>query len=152
MKLKRFWMKAVGYRSVNLFTTALVWTEILCINRFRDVTQWLISLTCLFSTPVFHTAFPRGGSIQGGPKRMQHFWSLISKKSGTKIKLVCALMSRTFFFQQNDTKINDFDEGILIPEPFFWGNVVFKICSFCIESHVRSREEFLWVAPPTPGL
>ena len=44
--------------------------------------------------------------------------------------------------------INDFDEGVLIPEPFFWGNVIFKICSFCIESHVRSREEFLWVAPP----
>ena len=27
-------------------------------------------------------------------------------------------MSRTFFFQQNDTKINDFDEGISILEPF----------------------------------
>ena len=27
-------------------------------------------------------------------------------------------MSRTFFFQQNDTKINDFDEGVLILEPF----------------------------------
>ena len=27
-------------------------------------------------------------------------------------------MSRTFCFQQNDTKINDFDEGVLIPEPF----------------------------------
>ena len=25
-------------------------------------------------------------------------------------------MSRTFFFQQNDTKINDFDEGVLILE------------------------------------
>ena len=57
-------------------------------------------------------------------------------------------MSRTFFFQQNDTKINDFDEGILIPEPFFWGNVIFQICSFCIKSLVRSREVFLWVAPP----
>ena len=57
-------------------------------------------------------------------------------------------MSRTFFFQQNDTKINDFDEVVLIPEPFFWGNVIFKICSFCIKSHVRSRDEFLWVAPP----
>ena len=31
-----------------------------------------------------------------------------------------AFMSRTFFFQQNDTKINDFDEGV------FWGNVIFK--------------------------
>ena len=27
-------------------------------------------------------------------------------------------MSRTFFFQQNDTKINDFDEGVLILDPF----------------------------------
>ena len=27
-------------------------------------------------------------------------------------------MSRTYFFQQNDTKINDFDEGVLILEPF----------------------------------
>ena len=26
-------------------------------------------------------------------------------------------MSRTLFFQQNDIKNNDFDEGILIPEP-----------------------------------
>ena len=27
-------------------------------------------------------------------------------------------MSRTFFFQQDDTKINDFDEGVLILEQF----------------------------------
>ena len=47
-------------------------------------------------------------------------------------KLVSALMNRTFFSLQNDTKINDFDEGVLILEPFCWGNVVFKICSFCI--------------------
>ena len=30
--------------------------------------------------------------------------------------LVSALMSRKFFFQQNDTWINDFDEGVLILE------------------------------------
>ena len=35
------------------------------------------------------------------------------------MKLVNALMRRKFFFQQNDTKINDFDENILILEPFF---------------------------------
>ena len=58
------------------------------------------------------------------------------------IKLVSAVMSRTFFFQQNDTKINDFDEGILILEPFFLVNVIFKIRSFCIKSHVWGREEF----------
>ena len=49
----------------------------------------------------------------------------------------------------NDTKINDFDVlGVLILEPFFWGNLIFKICSFCIKSHVWGREEFLWEAPP----
>ena len=57
-------------------------------------------------------------------------------------------MSRTFCFQQNDTKMNDFDEGVLILEPFFWGNVIFKMCTVCIKSHVWGREEFLWVAPP----
>ena len=57
-------------------------------------------------------------------------------------------MIRTFFFQQNVTKINDFDEGVLILEPLFWGNVIFKICSFCIKSHIWGREEFLWVGPP----
>ena len=46
--------------------------------------------------------------------------------------------------------MNDLDESILILEPFFWGNVIFKICSFCIKSHVWGRKEFLWVcvAPP----
>ena len=29
-------------------------------------------------------------------------------------------MRRKFFFQQNDTKINDFDEGVLILEPYFF--------------------------------
>ena len=56
-------------------------------------------------------------------------------------------MSKTFFFQINDTKIKDFNEGVLILEQFSWGNVIFKICSFCIKSHVLGREEFFWVAP-----
>ena len=41
-------------------------------------------------------------------------------------------MSRTFLFQQNYTKMNDFDEGGFILEPFLWGNVIFKICSIGI--------------------
>ena len=85
-------------------------------------------------------------SIQGGPERMQHLRSLISKKPWTKSNE--CINGRTFFFLQIDTKINDFDEGVLILEPFFWGNVIFKICSFCIKSHVWDGEEFLWVAPP----
>ena len=55
---------------------------------------------------------------------------------------------RKIHFQQNDTKINDFDEGVLILEPFFWGNVIFKLSFFCIKSHDWGREEFLWVASP----
>ena len=46
-------------------------------------------------------------------------------------------MSKTFFFQQNYFKIKNFDEDVLILEQFFWGNVIFKICSFCIKSHVE---------------
>ena len=44
-------------------------------------------------------------------------------------------MRITFFFLQNDTKINDFDEGVLILGPFFWGNVIVKICHSCLKSH-----------------
>ena len=36
-----------------------------------------------------------------------------------QIKLLSALMSKTFFFQQNDTKVKDFDEGVLILGQFF---------------------------------
>ena len=87
-------------------------------------------------------------TIQGGPKRMQHLQSLISKKSGTKSNEwvhYCVLHS---FFLLNDTKINDFDEGVLILEPFFWGNVIFNFFFFRIKIHDWGTEEFLWVAHP----
>ena len=64
------------------------------------------------------------------------------------MKKLCALLRIKFFFQQGDTKIVNFDEGVLILGPFFWGNVIFKMCTFCIKSYVWGREEFLWVAPP----
>ena len=49
-------------------------------------------------------------------------------------------MSETFFFQQNDTKIKDFDKGVLILEQFFWGNVNFQNSApFGIKSHVWGR-------------
>ena len=35
------------------------------------------------------------------------------------MKKLCALMHIEFFSQQNDTKINNFDEGALILWPFF---------------------------------
>ena len=51
-------------------------------------------------------------------------------------------MRRKYFFKQNDIKINDFDEGVLILEPFFWGNVIFKMCFFCNKSHHWGKEIF----------
>ena len=50
------------------------------------------------------------------------------------IKL-CALMRIKFFSQQNDAKIINFDEGVLILWPFFWSNVIFKISHFFLKSH-----------------
>ena len=51
-------------------------------------------------------------------------------------------MRSTFFFLQNDTKIIDFDEGVLILEPFFWGNVIFKICSFVSKVTIEAQWNF----------
>ena len=64
------------------------------------------------------------------------------------MKRLCALVCIEFFSQQNDTKINDFDEGILILEPFFWGNVIFKICHSCLKSHNWRTNFFYCLASP----
>ena len=57
-------------------------------------------------------------------------------------------MRRKFFFQQNYTKISDFDEGVSILEPFFCSNGIYKISFFCIKSRDWGKEEFLWVPSP----
>ena len=41
------------------------------------------------------------------------------KKTRDRMKKLCALLRIKFFFQQDDTKIVNFDEGVLILEPFF---------------------------------
>ena len=41
------------------------------------------------------------------------------------MKKLCALLQLEFFSEQDDTNIVNFDEGVW---PFFWGNVIFKIC------------------------
>ena len=51
------------------------------------------------------------------------------------------------FSHQNDTKIINFDEGVLILWPFFWGNVIFKICHFCLKSHHWRTANFNCLAP-----
>ena len=45
---------------------------------------------------------------------------------GQNEKVVCIIVYR-ILFEQDDTKIVTFDEGVLILWPFFWGNVIFKI-------------------------
>ena len=86
--------------------------------------------------------------LQGGPERMQ--WPTINnfKKTREKMKRLCALVCIEFFSQQNDTKINDFDEGVLILEPCFWGNVIFKICHSCLKSHDWRTKNFYCLASP----
>ena len=68
---------------------------------------------------------------------MQHLRSII-------LILVCI----EFFSQQNDTKIINFDEGVLILWPFFWGHVIFKICHFRLKSHNWRTANFHCLAPP----
>ena len=41
------------------------------------------------------------------------------KKTRDRMKKLCPLLRIKFFFQQEDTKIVNFDEGVLILEPFF---------------------------------
>ena len=42
----------------------------------------------------------------------------------------------------------DFDEGFLILEQFFWGNVIFKICHSCLNSHNWPTKNFYCLASP----
>ena len=44
------------------------------------------------------------------------------------MKKLCALLRIKLFSLQEDIKIVNFDEGVLIMWPFFWGNIIFKIC------------------------
>ena len=52
-------------------------------------------------------------------------------------------MSRIFFFLQNDTKINDFDEGILILKPFSEAMSFQNLLLLYQKSHFEVGEEFL---------
>ena len=74
------------------------------------------------------------------------------KKTRDRMKQLCALLCIKFFSQQDDTKIVNFDEGVLILWPFFWGNVIFKMCSLCIKSSGRRQGGWAGgaVAPPPP--
>ena len=71
------------------------------------------------------------------------------KKTRDIISKLCALLRIKFFFQQDDTKVINFIEGVLMLWPFFWGNVIFKICHcFCLKSHNWRTESFYCLASP----
>ena len=64
------------------------------------------------------------------------------------MKRLCALLRIEFFSQQDDTKIINFDEGNLIPWPFFLGNVIFKICSSISKVTIYVPKIFHCLASP----
>ena len=84
------------------------------------------------------------GSYTGWPrKNAKNF-----KKTRDRINKLCPLLRIKFFFQEDDTKIINFDEGVLILWPFFWGNVIFKIWHFCLKSHNWHPKIFHCLASP----
>ena len=64
------------------------------------------------------------------------------------MKKLFALLRITFFFpQQDDTKFINFDEGVLILWPFFWGNVTLSKCQNlpllsqkCLLLHLKNED------------
>ena len=64
------------------------------------------------------------------------------------MKELCALFRIKFFFQQDDTKNANFDEGVLILWPFFWGNIIFKICPSISKVTIYVPKIFHCVASP----
>ena len=59
-----------------------------------------------------------------------------------------SIIAYTILFLQDDTKIINFDEGVSILWPFFWGNVIFKICHCLFKSHNWLTEKFNCLASP----
>ena len=75
------------------------------------------------------------GSYTGWPRKNATPTIYDLKKTRDRINKLCPLLRIQFFFQENDSKIIYFHEGVLILWLFFWGNVIFKICHFCLKSH-----------------
>ena len=81
--------------------------------------QWLCRVVC-------NTGWPR----KNATPTITNF-----KEIKEYIKIVRALMRRKFFFKQNDTKINDFDECVFYSRAIFLRQChFFFICFFCNKS------------------
>ena len=70
------------------------------------------------------------------------------KKTRDRMKKLWPLLRIKFFSQQDDTKIVNFAEGVLILWPFSWGNVIFKICSSISKVTIYIPEIFHCLASP----
>ena len=70
------------------------------------------------------------------------------KKTRDRMKKLCTLLRIKIFFQQDDTKIVNFDEGVWILWPFFWGNGIFKICPSISKVTIYVSKNFHCLASP----
>ena len=115
----------------------------LCHKTQCSVHAWFVALLWKLGQMSSHSA-----NYTGWPKKNATLTINNFKKTREKMKKLCALLRIEFFSQQNDTKIINFDEGVLILWPFFLGNVIFKICHFCLNSHNWRTANFHCLAPP----
>ena len=85
-------------------------------------------------------------NIQGGPERVQHLRSIISRKRGDRIDNLCALLCVKFFPQQDDTKIVIFYESVLILWPFSEARSFSRFALLSQKSQVTYRKcSIVWL-------
>ena len=70
----------------------------------------MLFIGCILSFMVHYTGWPR----KNATLTINNF-----KKTRDRMKELCALLHIKFFSKQDDTKIVNFDEGVLILWPFF---------------------------------
>ena len=72
--------------------------------------------------------------------------SIISRKRGAEWKKLCTLLRTTLFSQQNDTKIVNFDEGVLILWPFSEAMSFWRFALLSQKSHFTYRKfSIVWL-------
>ena len=104
---------------------------------FKDTHWYVMSKVSGKSSYLYYTGWPRKNATL-----------TINDIKKTRINKLCLLLRIKLFFQQDDTKIVEFDEGVWILRLFFWGNVIFKICHFCLKSHLWRTKNVHCLAPP----
>ena len=77
--------------------------------------------------------------IQSGPEIMQTFYQYCQENKGQNEKVVCIIYRSNM--SPSSSKMTP-RSLILIIWPFFWGNVIFKICSVYLKSHNLRTKKF----------